>query len=194
MTDRIEQNAVASVGIDASNTQSEPLAESARELANDRAGRGSYEGEWPKGHARWAEEVRYLLDDLATALEHAADEKARLRKALQQVKDRSPRVCAEYETCDHVGCQASHEAFAIAEEALKPRKFSEAELATIKEVCAPLSQPDKEQVLRDVQNALNRRPAVLLVAGRVVRRFLSLLQRGVESHARVHRRHLPGLS
>lgn len=55
----------------------------------------------------------------------------RLRAALEQIRDRSPVVCGEYEICRHVGCASSHRAWEIADAALRglerschPRKRS----------------------------------------------------------------------
>jgi hypothetical protein len=45
-------------------------------------------------------------------------EHARYRDALEHIRDGCGRVCGEFETCDHVACRSSHEAWAIAAGAL----------------------------------------------------------------------------
>jgi len=47
---------------------------------------------------------------------------AELEAALREIKERPNQVCAEFEICQHVGCQSSYLAFAIADAALAPAR------------------------------------------------------------------------
>lgn len=58
----------------------------------------------------WESEIRYVA-----AL---ASQAKKMEEALRAVKYRRPQVCENFEMCDHIGCTASYEAFAIADAAL----------------------------------------------------------------------------
>jgi hypothetical protein len=60
------------------------------------------------------EDLASLRDNLAASQAR----EARLVSALEAIRDRKPNVCAGFELCDHIGCQASYEAWADADTAL----------------------------------------------------------------------------
>jgi hypothetical protein len=67
------------------------------------------------------ESARMMQDRLQRLIDgtHAAQARcARLREALQDIKDRKNQVCEGFELCQHPVCTSSYEAFAIADAAL----------------------------------------------------------------------------
>jgi regulator of replication initiation timing len=68
--------------------------------------------------------VEQLQSENATLRDRLAKAEARereLRAALQRIKNDEGRVCNQYEICDHVACNSSYAAWAIADAALAPR-------------------------------------------------------------------------
>jgi hypothetical protein len=49
--------------------------------------------------------------------------KEQYKNALQKIKDECGHVCQEFEICDHIACNDSHKAWAIADQALNNSQY-----------------------------------------------------------------------
>lgn len=54
-------------------------------------------------------------------------EHARYKAALEEIRNEQGHVCVAFELCDHIACQSSYTAWAIADQALHPAPYARAE-------------------------------------------------------------------
>ena len=59
-----------------------------------------------------------LVEKLQSDLAASRAEVEKLREALQEIRDKKGKVCAEYETCEHPACASSYESWALAHRVL----------------------------------------------------------------------------
>jgi hypothetical protein len=59
---------------------------------------------------------------LIQALAKMQEDRNNLRAALNEIKSEQGKVCADYETCDHVACRSSYTSWTIADQALQKDK------------------------------------------------------------------------
>ena len=59
-----------------------------------------------------------LVEKLQSDLAASRAEVEKLKEALQEIRDKKGKVCAEYETCEHPACASSYESWALAHRVL----------------------------------------------------------------------------
>ena len=83
-------------------------------------------------HHAEIERLRAEREAVLERLGEKQDEIERLRAALRRITDQG-RVCSEFESCHHVACQSSYEAWSVADTALKGTTPEEANERALRE-------------------------------------------------------------